>query len=83
MVQISLFDFTAPPDPISGEAFTLSPLDAIILPVGAVLKTPISAFTKFVSNILKTPVSSSLKTVGLQAARARSTTSTIFPTVSP
>lgn len=40
MVQISLFDFTSPPEPISGEAFALSPLDALIfLPGGAAIKT--------------------------------------------
>ena len=37
MVQISLFDFESPPEPISGEAFTLSPLDVLIFtPIGAI-----------------------------------------------
>ena len=37
MVQISIFDFESPPEPISGEAFTLSPLDVLIFtPIGAI-----------------------------------------------
>ena len=84
MVQISLFDFESPPDPISGEAFTLSPLDAIILPVGGLLKTPITQISKFFTNIFKAPVtttiSTSIKNLGLQAAR---NSRSITPTVSP
>ena len=84
MVQISLFDLVGPPEPISGEAFTLSPLDAIILPLGGLIKTPITQFTKLFSNIFKVPVSTSistsLKNLGLQAARnSRNLTPTISP----
>ena len=50
MVQISLFDITAPPDPISGEAFTLSPLDAFfITPLGAIR----TSFLKPLENLIK------------------------------
>ena len=39
MVQISLFDFESPPDPINGEARTLSPLDVLLFaPTGAAVK---------------------------------------------
>ena len=56
MVQISLFDLQGPPEPISGEAFTLSPLDFIIAPLGAALKLPTSGFLKIIANLFKAPV---------------------------
>jgi len=55
MVQISLFDIFPPPQPISGEVFTLSPLDAVIFtPTGAIAKTGeklVSSITSFFSRL--------------------------------
>jgi hypothetical protein len=39
LTQISLFDITPPPTPVSGEAFQLSPLDVLaFLPIGTIAK---------------------------------------------
>jgi|APSaa5957512493_1039668.scaffolds.fasta_scaffold17236_2 hypothetical protein len=54
MVQISLFDFQGPPEPISGEAFTLSPLDVFAFaPIGAVRSGGEKVVTTFASALSK------------------------------
>jgi len=54
MVQISLFDFQGPPKPISGEAFQLSPFDALIFtPVGAGVKVGEKVSASIFSTISK------------------------------
>ena len=55
MVQISLFDIFPPPEPISGEAQALSPLDVLIFtPTGAIAKTGekvVSSLSSFLSRL--------------------------------
>lgn len=54
MVQISLFDFESPPEPISGEAFTLSPLDVLFFaPFGAIRKTGEKLTSPLITQITK------------------------------
>jgi len=54
MAQISLFDFEAPPEPISGEAFTLSPLDVLFFaPFGAIRKTGEKLTSPLITQITK------------------------------
>lgn len=77
MVQISLFDFEAPPKPISGEAFTLSPLDIIIFtPTGAIAKTGgkvVSSIASFLTRLFGpkaiVPATKGLVTVATLGAR--------------
>ncbi len=77
MVQISLFDIFSPPQPISGEAFTLSPLDVIIFtPTGAIAKTGekvVSSLTSFFSRLFGSkatlPATTGLITVATTGAR--------------
>ena len=77
MVQISLFDFEGPPEPISGEAFKLSPLDIFAFaPIGAIGKTGEKLTTGFISQITKLfapktvlPATKGLTTVASTGAR--------------
>jgi hypothetical protein len=89
MTQISLFDFTPPPKPISGEAFALSPLDVLaFLPLtpiakgGEKLTTGLfSAITKLFTKSIpaKTITQTAFTTGGRTAGSTFRQSSTITP----